>query len=191
MWVTLTDEAVGARIYIAPELEDGRLKAISNKADTYSLGKLLYWLFSGGKVFSREKHRDPKWDLKGKNVDSFLGWRNIYLEHVNRLLDLMVVANPEDRRTVDNVLILARRAKRLVEKEYTPLVPGMRQPCTYCGSGYYVLHAKNNDLAVQNFGFNLVGVPDWRILTCSECGHVQVFRVDFANRKNWWQQSSN
>ncbi len=189
--ITLTEEAVGARLYIAPELEDGRLEAISDKADTYALGKLLYWLFSGGKVFSRERHRIPQWDLKGKNDDSFLGWTNIYLEHVNRLLDLMVVPNPEDRRTVDNILILARRARTLVEKEFTPIVPGMPQPCTYCGTGYYALQAKGHDLAVRNFGFELVGAPDWRILVCTECGHVQVFRVDLANQKDWWRQSGN
>lgn len=99
----------------------------------------------------------------------------------------MVVANPYDRIPVDDVLILARRAKRLVEKEYIPIAPGLRNPCTYCGMGYYALKAKGDD--VRNFGFIPIGAPDWRIFTCTECGHVQVFRVDFANRKEWWKQS--
>jgi serine/threonine protein kinase len=114
--ITLTEEAVGARWYIAPELEDGRLDLISSKADIYSLGKILYWLFSNGKTFAREKHRDPQWDLKGIDADSPLGWRNIYLEHVNQLLDVMIVATPDDRCAVDNIRNLAGRAKRLIEK---------------------------------------------------------------------------
>ncbi|MFI5322988.1 MAG: protein kinase [Thermodesulfobacteriota bacterium] len=71
--ITLTDEAVGPRNFIAPELEDGRLELISTKCDVYSLGKILYWLLSGGKIFSREKHREPQFDLKSQNNDTLLG----------------------------------------------------------------------------------------------------------------------
>ena len=54
---TLTEEAVGPRLYIAPELEDGKIDKVSDKSDVYSLGKLLYWLICG-QVFSREKYRE-------------------------------------------------------------------------------------------------------------------------------------
>ena len=183
--LTLTEEAVGPRLFVAPELEDGRLEKVSDKSDVYSLGKLLYWLISG-KVFSREKHREPNWDLKGQNLDSILGWNNVYMEHVNRLLDLMIAAEPEQRGSVDNILILLKRVTRLVEKEYNPVSSNIKQPCTYCGQGYYVLQAKNNT-DVRNFGFEPVGAPDWRILTCNVCGHVQAFRVDMADQKDWWR----
>ena len=188
--LTLTEEAVGPRLYMAPELEDGRLDLISPETDTYSLGKVLYWLFSNGQVFAREAYRDERWDLKGRNQDSPLGWTNIYLEHVNRLLDLMAVADPKNRRDVSNIRILACRAKKLVSKEFTPIVPGMLQPCTYCGVGQYTIRAQGEDISVNNFGFNLVGHSNWRIFTCNECGHVQAFRVDFANRKEWWEDST-
>ena len=75
--MTLTEEVVGPKLYIAPEVEDGRLDQVTPEVDSYSLGKLLYWLLSGGKVFSREKHCETEWDLKGKNEDSILGWNNI------------------------------------------------------------------------------------------------------------------
>lgn len=183
--LTILDEAVGPALFIAPELEDGRLDNISNKCDIYSLGKLLYWLLSGGKIFSREKHRDPVWDLKGNNNDKLTGWNNIYMEHVNRLLDLMIIGNPEQRRTAENILILSRQTKRLVEKEFTPISKEIRQPCKYCGQGFYVLKAKD-DIDVRNFGFSIIGAPDWRILVCNACGHVQSFRVDMAQQKDWW-----
>ena len=158
---------------------------MSDMTDTYSLGKVLYWLFSDGRVFSREVHRDVRWDLKGRNQDTLLGWTNIYFEHINRLLDLMVVVDPEKRRSVSNIRILARHAKRLVSEQFTPIAPGLGQPCTYCGVGRYTIRAQGADTSVSNFGFSLVGAPNWRILTCSECGHVQAFRVDLANRKEW------
>ena len=101
----MTEEAVGPRLFLAPELEDGRLQDISPKSDTYSLGKILYWLMSGGKIFSREKHREPKWDLKGQNVDSVFDWDNVYMEHVNRLLDLMIVPEPNARRRVESTCL--------------------------------------------------------------------------------------
>lgn len=48
--ITLTDEAVGAFKFMAPEMENGR-NQVTNKVDVYSLGKLLYWLLSGGNIF--------------------------------------------------------------------------------------------------------------------------------------------
>jgi serine/threonine protein kinase len=61
--VTPTEEAVGPRFYMAPELEDGRNVNVTVRADLYSLGKVLYFMLSHGKVFAREKFRDRKWDL--------------------------------------------------------------------------------------------------------------------------------
>ena len=48
-------EVVGPRYYMAPELADGRNLEVTTKADVYSLGKLLYFMLSRGKVFDREK----------------------------------------------------------------------------------------------------------------------------------------
>jgi serine/threonine protein kinase len=108
--ITLTEEAVGPVHYMAPELEEGRIANVSPKSDIYSLGKLLYWLLSGGKIFSREKHRDPEWDLKGprkwsgRNASEEF-WKNIYMEHVNRLLDKMIVNDSQQRIDMGGVLL--------------------------------------------------------------------------------------
>jgi serine/threonine protein kinase len=183
--LTLTEEAVGPALFIAPELEDGRLEAISKKADIYSLGKLLYWLLSGERIFSREKHRERAWDLKGFRGDLLQGWNNIYMEHINRLLDLMIVDDPDKRRSIENISILTHSTRRLLEKEFTPISKEIRQPCIYCGSGQYVLKAKDN-IDVRNFGFETVGDPNWRVMVCNQCGNVQIFRVDMAQEKDWW-----
>ena len=183
--LTLTEEAVGPRLFMAPELEDGRLDQVTPKCDIYSLGKLLYWLLSTCGVFSREKHRDATWDLKGRNADASLGWGNIYFEHVNRLLDLMIVQDPERRRGAENIRILAKRTKRLIEKEYAPISPGLAAPCTFCGQGEYVERVSSSD-QIFNFGWQQIGTADWRVLVCDACGHVQLFRVEFASRKDWW-----
>ena len=67
--LTETIEQVGPKFYMAPELADGRASEITAACDVYSLGKLLYWMFSG-EVFDREssngtqKYFLSKWDLR-------------------------------------------------------------------------------------------------------------------------------
>lgn len=186
--LTLTREAVGPKLYIAPELEDGRLASVTAKSDIYSLGKVLYWLLSKGRVFSRERHREQSWDLKVKNMDLRLGWENIYMEHINRILDHMIILDPGKRFTTFQARYFIREAIRLIKKEFNPVSPQIPQPCYYCGIGQYQLRAKD-DIDVRNFGFKTVGAPDWRILLCSACGHMQAFRIESISRKDWWENS--
>ena len=183
---TETVEVVGPRTFIAPELEDGRLEDVTSKCDIYSLGKLLYWLLSNGRVFSREKHRDEQWDLKGRTQDSPLVWKNTYVEHVNRLLHLMILVKPDERRSAENILIHSKRVARLVQDKYNPVSLRIPQLCTYCGQGVYRL-AVNNTSQVEDFGFLARGNPDWRILVCRTCGHVQTFRIESIEAKEWWE----
>ena len=180
--ITLTEEAVGSRLFIAPELEDGRVKDVSSASDVYSLGKILYWLLSGGTMFSRERHREEKWDLKIKDRYAPLGWSNVYMEHANRLLDFMIIHDPDQRINIRNVLLGIKDVSRLIQKEYNPISKDIKQPCTYCGYGVYHLQAATST-DVRNFGFQTVGNSEWRIFTCSECGHVQAFRIDLAKKK--------
>lgn len=184
--LTLTEEAVGSRNYMAPELEDGRVDVVSKKSDVYSLGKILYWLISGV-TLSREKYRDERFDLKGRNDISLLGWNNIYLEHVNRLLDLMIKLNPDERRGVENILVLTKNAERLIKKEYNPIGKNIKQLCNYCGDGVYELKA-DGPSGITNFGFHPIAGSDWRVFVCNQCGHVQLFRLDFVQQKDQWNR---
>jgi len=53
--ITLTDEGVGARNFMAPECEAGTEGDTSARSDTYSLGKVLWCMFTGERAFAREK----------------------------------------------------------------------------------------------------------------------------------------
>jgi len=75
--ITRTREVVGPRFFICPESEDGRLANPDIRCDIYSLGKILYYLLSKGKYFTREKfenveynlikiHNDPKFEVFNK-----------------------------------------------------------------------------------------------------------------------------
>lgn len=54
-------EVVGPRAFMAPELEGGGQLDVTPAADIYSLGKLIYYMLSGGTVIPREEIHDPKY----------------------------------------------------------------------------------------------------------------------------------
>lgn len=163
-------EVVGSRYYMAPELEDGRisLDQATPSCDIYSLGKVLYWLLSSGRIFSREKHREDDYNLVNL-------LQNPYLEHVNaRLLDQMIVEDPSSRfRRVEDVRPEVVRVKHLVVGEYNVLSKNVTRPCKYCGLGVY--YTSPSSAAVLTAA---AGVGSWEVLICSHCGHAEVFRLD-------------
>lgn len=184
--VTGTLEAVGPRLYMAPELEDGRLENCTRESDVYSLGKLLYWLLSSGNMFSREKHRERRFDLVTVT-------QNPLLEHVNgRLLDKMIQESPSDRFSlVDAVRMQVVTVKHLVTGGYTvvggvydPVTNVVPMPCRHCGLGSYQQQPRDETHAFRS------SLPeDWVFVVCNFCGHIEAFRPDLARKakkpKEW------
>lgn len=58
---TESDEVVGPRFFMAPELEAGQQLDISPSCDLYSLGKLIYFAYSGGARIFREETQNLAW----------------------------------------------------------------------------------------------------------------------------------
>ena len=53
-------EVVGPRSFMAPELERGGPQDVTPAADIYSLGKVIYFMLSGGTTLPREDLHDPQ-----------------------------------------------------------------------------------------------------------------------------------
>jgi serine/threonine protein kinase len=162
--LTSSSEAVGARHYIAPELEDGRVVDPKPSCDCYSLGKLLYYIF-GGRSFARERHRDTAYDLRATDDD-------IYLFFVYELLDKAIIANPANRyRNAEELLAALDGAILRIKLDAHVLNIHLPQHCLYCVSGRYI---------------PMTGVdsPHELRLVCRDCGNVQVF----AGRRTWRRQ---
>lgn len=107
-------EAVGPRAFMAPELEDGGQLDVTEAADLYSLGKVLYYMYSGGTVLPRERHREAKfaiWDGSG-----------IRSEALANLLDRLIC--PLNRRIpkAGEVLAELRRIRDLDLRSGLPVV---------------------------------------------------------------------
>jgi serine/threonine protein kinase len=129
---TLSWKAMGSRHFTAPEMEAGRhhLGKPSDRTDTYSLGKLMYWMLSGGKIFDREDHRAP-----GVSLVELL--RDQKWEHIHMLLDKMVVEKPEGRLHSRELKEVLQMTADLVEGNFAPLKPSARIKCRFCGLGKY------------------------------------------------------
>jgi serine/threonine protein kinase len=65
--LTETMEVAAARWFGAPELRNGHLEDPQPSADIYSLGKLLYWLFTG-RVYDRDEQEYDRHDRKLPHV---------------------------------------------------------------------------------------------------------------------------
>lgn len=180
--LTATDEAVGARLFIAPELADGRADEVQPWSDVYSLGKLLFWMLNGGRIFDREQHRSDRWNLLKKyGSNSF--------EHVNRLLDKMVQLDPRARyRNAQEAAGAARYVADLLQRGARALGPDLRQSCDFCKQGEYNAVDVRDAVGYHNFvGTYPITGARWRILVCDQCGHVQWFRIEKAKgRQAWW-----
>lgn len=193
--VTLLGEQVGSRFYMPPELADGRADEITPRSDVYSLGKVLYWLASGGKIFDREQHEEPRYNLTvGRlNPEYFL---------LNALLRKAITKKPSDR--YENAALLGQEIKTLimqVEAKSHYIDINTPQQCTFCGTGKYeiIVDMPNNaysspgaDEALQsirNLGWTAVGEAKWLIMVCDNCAHMAIFRPDRSKNKKAWSRT--
>jgi len=200
--VTETLEVVGSRFFKPPEMEDGRAEDVTAAGDVYLLGKLLYWMFAG-RSFEREKHREPAFDLRGKEP------RTVHAL-LYELLDRVIVVEPERRffrHGNDLAEAAVRQAERMAMDAHV-LDLTVPQPCHYCQLGTYkirvdprwwipALHPRPEQYPNEWRSFaqdqcrqyGLLGAGDnpWLVLQCEQCGNVQVFQ--FSNEpgplKNW------
>jgi serine/threonine protein kinase len=189
--LTRTSEAVGPRDYIAPELEGGRAEDLRPSCDCYSLGKLLYF-FLGCRTLPRERHRQPRYNLLGKDAESAMHF-------AYDLLDRSVVEDPAARfpnassflEALDGVI------KKMVNNAHV-LDLNVRQGCNYCIEGTYQLQLLNEPHNYQGnkpenrsshrfWGTNDMDQKPWMILVCDTCGNVQMFRQDLAADPGKWK----
>ncbi|MBZ5671147.1 MAG: serine/threonine protein kinase [Acidobacteriia bacterium] len=188
--VTLSNEGVGSRNFIAPEMESGqhRFGEPSNRTDVYSLGKVIYWMLSGGKEFAREDFPSLVDLLKDQRF-----------EHVHRLLEQMVVRDPAKRIQSHEVKEKLETTASLVEGNFAPLAPSIGLRCRFCGLGQYERFAaydagdpsKSRQYPEGTSGLGLHPVApgtNVRCLRCSHCGHVQWFQVAGIENSTWWDK---
>jgi serine/threonine protein kinase len=184
--LTETYEVVASRWFGAPEARNGRLSDVKPSADVYSLGKLLHWMASGGKLFDREEHRSGSFKLEGSSdLDP-------NPELIHELLDETITPMPDGR--LPTAVDLMYKVDELISRmEAGGHAVGLEVPqrCIFCGSGRYevvvnALEGGARDAAQSLFGWASPSSPPaaWLILACNLCGNVQVFRPDLPEPKS-------
>lgn len=170
--LTLTEEAVGARNYMAPEMEDGRRDEVTPASDVYSLGKLLYFFLSG-RSFSREKQREPAYDL----THPAEGQPENGIQFVYELLDKSIVESPKPRFQDATALLAAvdGAIRRIVLNAHV-LDMNVTKACLYCVDGeYQPMQGSQTDQ------HNLT-------LVCRRCGNTQRFGPPYNGWDAWWMR---
>ncbi len=183
--ITNTSEVVGARWFIAPELESGRASEVSPAADVYSLGKLLYWMLSGGKkIFARERYREGEFNLVSIK-------QNPRYEHVNELFDIVIHADVKQRvHSVSELIIKTIELQRLLCGNYNFVSSHIPQICIYCGRGQYQPITSGYPIDEKcNLASLIIGRSEIIVLYCDKCGHVVLFKIDPCDTQNLWYQS--
>jgi serine/threonine protein kinase len=92
--LTTTVEGFGNRAFAAPECEPGSMDAARPARDVYSLGKLLYWMTTGGRLMVRERFDKEHLNIADPHA-------RVY---VAGLIRHTVVENPDQRWTVTELL---------------------------------------------------------------------------------------
>jgi serine/threonine protein kinase len=149
-----------------------RLDDVRPSFDVFSLGKVLWSLVSGRPKMRLWYFDQPDFDLvRLFPNDERMQW-------VNRLLAGSVREHERDvwrdarqfLNELDAVLAILRRGGQMVSRE----VP---RYCRVCGHGVYELAGREGSVAVHNMGFNPAGSELLRVFQCTNCGHLDIFRV--------------
>lgn len=163
---TMTSEAIGARMYIAPEVESGRVEEPEASSDVYSLGKLLYFILSARNL-TREDHHEANYDLRTRGSES-------EMHFVYELFDKTITKSPKERlQNAELLLAFLNNVIERVQLKAHVLRPSIPQRCLFCGTGEYRLGASTVN--------SLKGI-------CSTCGNVQEFIGEVGNL--WWERNN-
>ncbi|MFZ0964117.1 MAG: serine/threonine-protein kinase [Terriglobia bacterium] len=187
--LTATPEVAGSRWYCAPELRDGRFKSGISQApaDVYSLGKLLYWMVSGKKIFDREDYRLDQFRI-GRDTPTEPGY-----ELINQLFDKTITLHPSSRIAnakallfeVDQLLSVMKAGGHAITLE-------VLHRCLFCALGKYVVVINGLSGDAQSAGTAAQSMLGWAVtspypamlvMVCDTCGNVQLFRPDLPKAR--------
>jgi serine/threonine protein kinase len=145
--LTETMEVATARWFGAPELRNGHLEHPLPSADIYSMGKLLYWLFTG-RVYDRDEQEYEVADRKlaqvlaHRGINTTTGVIDDRLIHAGAFADEIISQTvryqPADR--LQSAAELSSRIRRAIERFQAggrALDLALPLRCLFCGTGGY------------------------------------------------------
>lgn len=176
---TMSKEQVGSRYYIAPECENGKSEEIGPHTDIYSLGKVLYAMISGGKIFSRERQNEDEFNLE-KKLD------NKRTKFITEIINKCVQKDINKRYTnVGNLIASVDEKIGLIEDGFYPLNYG-NEFCRFCGKGKLEKFGQLRGAILERRGQEDILSYEMFIWGCPECGIAYIFKDNLYNPKKDW-----
>jgi len=171
--ISATFENVGSRDWMPGWAQGMRVEDVTAKFDVFSLGKVLWSMASGRTVLRLWYFDDP--DNGEFNIEN-IHPNNKFNRLINDLLSKCVVEKEKD--CIDNASVLLEEVDRIllaVQNNADPIDTKIQRTCKVCGLGQYELIANHFDpQETKKFGLQPRG-RNFKIYTCTHCGHVQMF----------------
>ena len=169
---TFSQEQVGSRFYIPPECEIGRSEDIGCHTDIYLLGKILYAMISGGRMFPRERQDEDEFNLR-----KTLGDKKV--KYATQIINSCVKEKIEERlKSISDLLPIVEENLRLIEDGFFPVNYG-DEFCRFCGKGKLQRFAQLRGSILQRgnrqediLGHNMI------LWGCTKCGIAFLFNDD-------------
>jgi hypothetical protein len=162
-----------------------RIEDTSPAFDVFGLGKLFWAMLSGRSLL-------PLWYLHKRGYeleemfpaeDSIRWARNILDNCIVELEEQCLRSAQQLLVEIDMVLPAVKRHGQVVADEIV-------RRCTVCGMGHYESISNEDMTSIRNFGLEPRGVSTFKIFTCSNCGHVELFHIGNPNSKpSAWRRS--
>ncbi|MFI3167089.1 MAG: protein kinase [Bacillota bacterium] len=93
--------AVGARLFMSPEAELGKVEEVTAALDIFSIGKLIWWLYNG---IENQHLPYNLWYIKEYNLSS--NFKDIDSYYANNIIASCTEIQPKDRLSYDSLLLM-------------------------------------------------------------------------------------
>ncbi|MCH8840194.1 MAG: hypothetical protein IH831_05870, partial [Planctomycetes bacterium] len=171
--VSATYENVGSRDWMPGWAQGVMLEEVKPTFDVFSLGKTLWSMVSGLPVMQLWYFDRPPNDL----TEHFPGDPNVRL--LKSLFSRCIVEEEED--CLPNAQSMLEEIDSLIfviELDGDEIADDVTRSCRVCGQGEYGIIADRDRTEASNFGIQPAGRRSFKIFSCRNCGHVQLFFFD-------------
>ena len=183
--LTDTYENVGSTDWMPSWATRMRIEDVRPSFDVFSLGKTIWSMVSRTPLLLLWYHREEEFDLKRQFPD------RPEIELLNNLLDKCIVQY--EKTCLENADLLLEEIDNLLgvlRLGAGPVGEDFDRPCRVCGFGKYRLFTDKNFTATGNFGLNPRGAA-FKIFTCNNCGHAQLFFCPGGSNPPAWEKRSD
>ena len=170
--VSDTFENVGSSAWMPAWAMGMRLEDIRPSFDVFSLGKVLWSMLSGQRILRLWYHHRKQFELENMFPhDPAIRW-------ARKILDPCIVEEENHclgsasglLELIDSCLPAIRADRQVFEK-------GVGRQCQVCNVGTYQLTADKDLRSIENFGLKPTGKNNFKIYSCDNCGHVDLFHI--------------